>query len=178
MCGGTPLVQEPTFAKRLSTKVLGAGNQSALARYHNDIRAHFRPFNDTEKARAIKKVKTCSGASVCAATSFTTRRCCCCMCASVRSENMSPCAETVMNLTIEMRERLKAVAVETKQLQADIVALGGTPVEPEKPPEPPPVASKAQRPSGESAARQATAMDEVKQEQTGRGRRKSKGRKR
>ena len=55
------VVQEPTFAKRLSTKVLGAGNQSALARYNNDIRAHFRPFDDAEKARAIKKVKKCSG---------------------------------------------------------------------------------------------------------------------
>lgn len=47
---------EPTFAKRLSTRVLGAGNQSALARYREDIRAHFRPFDDNEKAKAIKKV--------------------------------------------------------------------------------------------------------------------------
>lgn len=61
LLGGAPLAQEPTFAKRLSTKVLGAGNQSALARYHSDIRAHFRPFDDAEKARAIKKVKKCSG---------------------------------------------------------------------------------------------------------------------
>ena len=61
LLGGASLAQEPTFAKRLSTKVLGAGNQSALARYHNDIRTHFRPFDDAEKARAIKKVKKCSG---------------------------------------------------------------------------------------------------------------------
>ena len=81
-----------------------------------------------------------------------------------------------MNLTIEMRERLKAVAVETAQIKSDIVGLGGTPVEPAKPPEPSttPQAASAKRPSSEGGAGAVA----VKPEATGRGKRKSKGRKR
>ena len=82
-----------------------------------------------------------------------------------------------MNLSIEMRERLKQVAIETKQLQADIVALGGVPVEPEKPPAPPPATArtnKGHRPSAEAEIK----TDAMDTEPTGRGRRKSKGRKR
>ena len=85
-----------------------------------------------------------------------------------------------MNLSIEMRERLKAVAVETAQIKSDIVGLGGTPVEPAKPPEPstktPQAGGAAKRPSSESAG--AGGGAEVKPEATGRGKRKSKGRKR
>lgn len=101
---------------------------------------------------------------------------------TVRSYYLCRCAETVMNLTVEMRERLKAVAVETTQLQADIVALGGTPVEPATPLEPAAGATASvKRPSSEitAAADGGDAMDvEVKAEPTGRGKRKSKGRKR
>lgn len=93
------------------------------------------------------------------------------------SENLCSGADTVMNLTIEMRERLKAVAVETAQIKSDILALGGTPVEPAKPPEPStttPQAASSKRPSSQGAQGGA----EVKPEATGRGKRKSKGRKR
>ena len=81
-----------------------------------------------------------------------------------------------MNLTIEMRERLKAVAVETAQLQADIAALGGTPIEPEKRPDPPLIKARTGATAGEKAAG-GDAL-KVKEEPAGRGKRKSKGRKR
>eukprot|EP01043_Picozoa_sp_COSAG02_P048882 COSAG02_NODE_4853_length_4900_cov_4.210998_4_plen_87_part_00 len=86
-----------------------------------------------------------------------------------------------MNLTIEMRERLKAVAVETAQLHADIAALGGTPVQPEKRPEPSATTlpkAGAKRASSDGVASGDGVGAEVKSEPAGRGKRKSKGRKR
>jgi hypothetical protein len=151
-------------------------------RYNSDIRAHFRPFDDAEKARAIKKVKKCSGE-----WSLLTSRVHCCAavsgaCAIVRAlENLCSGADTVMNLTIEMRERLKAVAVETAQLHADIAALGGTPVQPEKPPEPSATTlpkAGVKRASGDGVVSSDTVGVDVKSEPAGRGKRKSKGRKR
>ena len=83
-----------------------------------------------------------------------------------------------MNLTIEMRERLKAVAVERAQLQADIAALGGTPIEPEVPPVEPAIKARTGAKTAQKAAG-GDAMDvEVQPEPAGRGKRKSKGRKR
>ena len=48
---------EPTYAKRLTTMVLGAGNQSALLRYDPEIRAHFRRFDDNEAEKQVKRVR-------------------------------------------------------------------------------------------------------------------------
>lgn len=48
---------DPTFAKRLQTRVLGAGNQSALARYDDFIRPHFRTFDDKEMERQVRRCR-------------------------------------------------------------------------------------------------------------------------
>lgn len=48
---------EPTYAKRLTTKVLGAGNQSALQRYDAEIRPHFRRFDDSEADKQVNRVR-------------------------------------------------------------------------------------------------------------------------
>ena len=48
---------DPTFAKRLSTKVMAAGKQSALARYDASLRPHFRKFDEAEEEKQIKRVR-------------------------------------------------------------------------------------------------------------------------
>lgn len=94
-----------------------------------------------------------------------------------------------MNLSNEQKERLKQIVQETSQLQADIVAMGGTPLEPVKAVKvlgssPRGGAGEAGGSAGGEAVPMATesgegaGAEEVKPEATGRGRRKSKGRKR
>ena len=48
---------EPSFVKRLKTRARGAGDTSALEKYHPDIQSVFRPFDGNEHQRQIKRVR-------------------------------------------------------------------------------------------------------------------------
>lgn len=78
-----------------------------------------------------------------------------------------------MSLSQEQRDRLKQIVQETTQLQTDIQALGGTPIEPGDA-----INKSFGSTSPTQGAAGAAAGGEEVQEATGRGRRKSKGRKR
>jgi len=51
---------EASYAKRLQTQVLAAGNQSALSRYAQEIRVHFRKFDTTEAEKHVKRIRKVS----------------------------------------------------------------------------------------------------------------------